>query len=137
MDLKSDSIVQNSYIIDQTSYWLQYSVETFERCVGTIALAPQRSNSNASIQHLIGSLPLTEHITDISKRVLHQIPHLKSTVSTRFVCKKCRKRVSYVGLVEENRRFCVLSKKHNLFHVHVQKAHIHAKLSLFFEMYDS
>ena len=137
MDLKSDSIVQNSYIIDQTSYWLQYSVKTFERCVGTIALAPQRSNSNSAIQHLIGSLPLTEHITDISKRVLHQIPHLKSTVSTRFVCKKCRKRVSYVGLVEENRRFCVLSKKHNFFHVHVQKAHIQAKLSLFVEMYGS
>ena len=136
MDLKSDSIVQNSYIIDQTSYWLQYSVETFERCVGTIALAPQRSNSNSAIQHLIGSLPLTEHITDISKRVLHQIPHLKSTVSTRFVCKKCRKRVSYVGLVEENGRFCVLSKKLIFFHVHVQEAHTQAKLFLFFEMYD-
>ena len=137
MDLKSDSIVENPYIIDQTSYWLQYSVKTFERCVGIIALAPQRSNSNASIQHLIGSLPLIEHITGISKIVLHQIPHLKSTVSTRFVYKKCRKRVSYVGLVEEKRRFCVLSKKHNFFHVHVQEAHIHAKLSLFFEMYDS
>ena len=129
MDLKSDSIVQKSYIIDQTSYWLQYSVKTFERCVGTIVLAPQRSISNSAIQHLTGILPLTVHITHISKRVLHQIPHLKSTVSTRFVCKKGRKRVSYVGLVEENRRFCVLSKKHNFFHVHVQKAHIHAKLS--------
>ena len=115
MDLKSDSIVQNSYIIDQTSYWLQYSVETFERCVGTIALAPQRSNSNASIQHLIGSLPLIEHITGISKIVLHQIPHLKSTVSTRFVWKKSRKGVTKVGSVEENFRFCVLSKKSSFF----------------------
>ena len=137
MDLKSDSIVQNSYIIDQTSYWLQYSVKTCERCVDTIALATQRSNSTPTPQHLIVILPLTEHITDISKRVLHQNPHLKSTVSTRFVYKKCRKRVSYVGLVEENMRFCVLSKKRNFFHVHVQEAHIHAKLSLFFEMYDS
>ena len=136
MDLKSDSIVQNSYIIDQTSYWLQYGVETFERCVGTIPLAQQRSNSNSANQHLIGSLPLTEHITDISKRVLHQNPHLKSTVSTRFVCKKCRKRVSYVGLVEENGRFCVLSKKVIFFHVHVQEAHTQAKLLLFFETYD-
>ena len=136
MDLKSDSIVQKSYIIDQTSYWLQYSVETFERCVGIIALAPQRSNSNASIQHLIGSLPLTEHITDISKRVLHQIPHLKSTVSTRCVWKKGRKRGSKVGSVEENLRFCVLNKKDIFFHVHVQEAHTQAKLLLFFETYD-
>ena len=136
MDLKSDSIVQKSYIIDQTSYWLQYSVKTFKRCVGTIVLAPQRSIFNSAIQHLAGILPLTEHITDISKRVPHQIPHLKSTVSTRFVCKKCRKRVSYVGLVEENGRFCVLSKKLIFFHVHVQEAHTQAKLCLFFEMYD-
>ena len=110
-------------------------MKTCERCVDTIALATQRSNSNSTTQHMIVILPLTEHITNISKRVLHQNPHLESTVSTRFVCKKCRKRVSYVGLVEENGRFCVLSKKLIFFHVHVQEAHTQAKLLLFLVLF--
>ena len=89
MDLKSDSIVQNSYIIDQTSYWLQYSVETFERCVGTIALAPQRSNSNSATQHLTGILPLTEYIAVFFFRVQKTIESWYIQWTRGYPPKKC------------------------------------------------